>query len=966
MDSNAAEAPAENTRRLSDVTPWQLVLMGRVEARSATTSITRWPSRAVAALLARLALLPNRVHGREELIELLWPGVSLDAGRGRLRQALSSLRSLLRPADATAPAVLLTDRQTVRMNAQALDCDVLQFERHLAAGRHAAARACYVGELMPGFFDDWIVAERHRLEALFGRLPPPSALAPCAATPVDAVESHGRTTPRSALPSYWSRAFGQEAIVDRLVDIVQARRLVTVLGPGGNGKTRLAVAAARTLADAAAPAFDQVVFVPLVDDRSAQEVWDALARAFRAEGTGRPAHRVLARIGQQTSLLVLDNVEQVNAELGDVLTELLQACPALHLLLTSRRRVGMQGEQVFEMPGLPVPEPSADGAYRPDAVVDNPSVALFVDRARESRPEFHLTPHNVTAVVGLVRLLGGMPLAIELAASRVRAMQPRELLERLRHDAGSPLLDLLARPSATATARSRHASMRHVVAWSWSQLRPEVTDLLRAMSVFSAPATVEAITQALTGLRGAAPESPGSRQAESESESLVPGTAAVQALLGDALEASLVQAVPPPTAGPPPDTAQPDASIVRTAYALLPPVREYAAEQCTASEPRRVRSWLRRWLAAQALQGMPRQRTALEADLVHVWSLMLRAADDADPQAALALGVYLKGEWNRAPSMPELLGVLEGALAQQPAGTQDAVVSQAHYMLAVQYQLRALNDRAVHHAHHAVASAPDDLSRALALSIRSWIGVQQGADALHVQPDLVESEELASRCGDARAQALIAGLRASVAVKYFEDYAAAEILLNECVRMFDGQGDVGQACFRRIELALCWAWTGREAQALAALEAAVHTCRTAGLSLILVYALTSLGRVRMRVHDGEAARHCLEEAARNALECDWPALLPPVLLHLSGAWALSDRANPAALLFGHAMCRWAHDLGSINRPEARELKRNRRLLRLALGPAVAQELITAGGRMSAEDLVALLRDGATAADPTRH
>lgn len=980
MTDRAPPSPSDAIdRQRRHRTPWQLMLLGRVDLRGPSSSIQRWPTRAVAALLARLALAPKRDHPREELIELLWPGVALDPGRARLRQALSNLRSLLRPADPTMPQVLQADRQTVRLNPDTLDCDVLQFERHLAHGDDAAARACYVGDLMPGFYDDWIVAERHRLCALFERLPASTPTAPVQALArvrtTAAATAEVPAAPDTALPAYWSCAFGQDAAMARLAALVETRRLVTVLGPGGNGKTRLAVALARNFVHAHAVRFERIVFVPLVDDRTAREVLEALARALGAEGPGDARGRVVAALGTRCCLLILDNMEQTDVDVGAALEDLLGACPSLHLLLTSRRPLGLQGEQVFEMPGLQVPDAGENTPYRLDEVAASPAVALFVDRARESRPEFHLTAHNVGAVVDLVRLLGGMPLAIELAASRVRALQPREMLERLREDAGSPLLDLLARPSARTNARSRHASMRHVVAWSWAQQSATVQDLLRAMSVFAAPATVQAVAQALAGLHegAAAAVAPGAGSGDGIA---TPELSAVHALLADALEASLVHTRPDGAAAPagatkaktsdplPQGGRRPAAA--RTVYSLLPPVREYACEQCAQAERTGARQRLRRWLAGLADQGVPRHRAALHADLRHAWSLMLRAAEDDDPRGVLGLAVNLKGEWNWAPSMPEMLAVLEAALGRAGA-VADAVVCQAHYVMAVQYQNRAQCAHATQHAERAVATAHDERTRAMALSIRCWLGLQQGADVATVQADLAASENHAKQCGDARVQALIDGLHAAVAIQYHEDHAAAEPLLQACIRRFDAQGDIGQAVFRRVELALCWASTGREAHAVEALETAVRTSRSNELPLILVSALTALGRVHMRLHDGARAQRVLHEAAQLAQRFEWSALWWPALAHLSSAWAVLGHARAAARLLGHAQARWLHGLGPINRPEARELERNRRFLRRSLGPARLGALMAAGEALGADDAVALLREVHTVmGDGTAH
>ena len=170
---------------------WQLRLLGAFELNDGQQRLTRLASRPMVALLARLALAPERSHPREELVELLWPGVALDVGRNRLRQTLSTLKSLLEPS-ASAPPVIGADRQNLRLQPGALVCDALRFEQQVRAGQWSEARDLYRGELMPGFYDDWVLEARAHLATLFERVdthtpPPPQAMAtPLLAHPLPA------------------------------------------------------------------------------------------------------------------------------------------------------------------------------------------------------------------------------------------------------------------------------------------------------------------------------------------------------------------------------------------------------------------------------------------------------------------------------------------------------------------------------------------------------------------------------------------------------------------------------------------------------------------------------------------------------------------------------------------------------------------------------------------------------------
>ncbi len=512
--------------------PWQLCLPGRVHATGLWGEVYRWPLRSVAGLLARLALPPGRNFGREELVDLLWPGVALDRGRARLRQTLSALRSMLEPAGVVPGSVIVANRLTVHVNPSAIVCDVQVFERHVASGQCLAAQTLYRGEFMPGHNDEWVIDERQRLQALFDRVEAACAEAtaglmkrPTAApaqpdpTANPAVAKPADATPESAaLPVYWTRAFGQTPKILQLQQVLAAHRLVTVLAPGRQGKTRLVAAALRPWLDApyqgkctAEPPLERMRFVPLSECSSEAALWAALAQAIGIKGAGSIAQAVQHHLQLRRTLLVLDNVEQRDHQAVQALARLLQSVVELRLLLTSRRLLGLDGETIFELPGLELPsvqtgggrsnahpadepvlqdpEKSDAGAHQvtgvpvtttagyawpptpvapPASAIDRmltqaraaPAVALFVDRASQARADFRLDADNRVDVLGLVRYLQGMPLAIALAASRVRVLQPRELLQRLQDEAEPPLLNLLVRPGADAqpSVRTRPAS----------------------------------------------------------------------------------------------------------------------------------------------------------------------------------------------------------------------------------------------------------------------------------------------------------------------------------------------------------------------------------------------------------------------------------------------------------------------------------------------------------------------------
>ena len=204
-------------------------------------------------------------------------------------------------------------------------------------------------------------------------------------------------------------------------------RLVTLTGPGGVGKTRLALEIAATATDTFAAG---VTFVPLAAVLDSALVLPTIARALgiRGERDGSLGTQVAAALRDRQLLLVLDNLEHVLVAVPE-LADLLTACPSLTILVTSRSTLRITGERVLLVPPLTLPAP--DRPWTPEDLAQVESVTLFVERAQAADPGFTLTTTNARSVAAICEQLDGLPLAIELAAARLRVLSPEALLARL-------------------------------------------------------------------------------------------------------------------------------------------------------------------------------------------------------------------------------------------------------------------------------------------------------------------------------------------------------------------------------------------------------------------------------------------------------------------------------------------------------------------------------------------------------
>jgi predicted ATPase/DNA-binding XRE family transcriptional regulator len=427
-------------------------------------------------------------------------------------------------------------------------------------------------------------------DALAAAVPARSGAVPRAPEPLDAAKVD--------LPATATDLIGREGDIAALDALLrQGARILTITGPGGVGKTSLAIRVAREAADRFP---DGVVFVPLaaVDDPAL--VVPTVAHAIRAPETGSASllDALSAFLAGRRVLLVLDNLEQVLAA-APALAALSRSCEGLALLVTSRAPLRVAGER--EYPVQPLPVPALASVPGVADVVANPAVALFIERAGAVSPGFALDRANAAVVAAICRRLDGLPLAIELAAARLRLLTPMELLSRL--DAALPILAGGARDLP-----ERQRTMRDAVAWSYDLLDEREQRLFRRLSVFRGGWTLAAAEDVVGG------------------DDLPAGE--VFGLLAALVEQSLVVAWPEDGG---------------SRYRLLVPVQEFAAERLElageAGAVRRRHAMACLDLTGQAAEGIigPRQVE---------WLARLEAARD-NIRAAFQW-LLDSGEWDLA------------------------------------------------------------------------------------------------------------------------------------------------------------------------------------------------------------------------------------------------------------------------------------------------------------------------------
>ena len=537
-------------------------LLGKFEVESDGKPVAI-PSRPAQSLFAFLIMNAGISHRREKLAGMLWPDSLEETARSNLRSALWKIRKAL-PSSASTE-YLFADDLTIAFNASAeywLDAAELEkVSENASADKLMTALSLYHGELLPGFYDEWVVLEREHLSAVFehymarlmsllenehswleifdwgerwiklGQKPEPAYralmsahaakgdMSKVAATYERCVKAlkefgiepsehtkelyknlkSGKDTnvPKSVMvtaamfekefssniPVPLTSFVGREQELKEITRLLSTSRLLTLTGSGGVGKTRLAI---HTANDLIRQFKDGVYWVGLVGVSDEDLIPQVIAGSLNVrEVSDEPLMQTLkSYLKPKEVLLVIDNCEHLIKACAQYVEELLAACPRLKILATSIEALGIFNETNWQVPSLSLPE--MQGPLSLKELQEFASIELFDQRARSVKSNFVLDERNAPPVAQICRQLDGIPLAIELAAARIKVLSVNEIAARL-----DDRFSLLTTGSRTAIPR--HQTLRATIDWSYDLLNEPERILLRRLSVFASSFMLEAV-----------------------------------------------------------------------------------------------------------------------------------------------------------------------------------------------------------------------------------------------------------------------------------------------------------------------------------------------------------------------------------------------------------------------------------------------------------------------------------------
>ena len=518
---------------------FEVVLMGKPVSLSA---------RAAQSLLAYLLLTQGVSHRREKLAGMFWPDVAEDKARSYLRHELWRIRKALTTKG--GPGFLLSDDLAVSFILSKdiwLDVDRLRDAKDATTIEDLKrALSLYEGDLLPGFYDEWILREREHIQALYeetvsrllelliakkrwhdvaewaerwishGQGSEAAYRALMAAYDamgdrtrvaasykrcVEALHELGlepseqtrtlalKRTAKLKLPLPITSFIGRERELEEVASLISTARLVTFTGSGGVGKTRLAI---QVVADILEHFPDGVWFVDLAPVSDPAFIPAALAAILNVQGGPKDSitEAITGYLRSRKALVILDNCEHLIDACAHLAQSLLTACESLSVLATSREVLRIPGEVPYRVPSLSIP--SLDVQFVTDALQKTESTLLFIQRAGAILPGFAIDQQNALLIAQICQRLGGIPLAIELAAARVNVLSVEQICNRL-----DDRFNLLT--GGSRSSLPRHQTLRATIEWSYDLLSEKERLLFQRLAVFVGGWALEAAEAVCSG-----------------------------------------------------------------------------------------------------------------------------------------------------------------------------------------------------------------------------------------------------------------------------------------------------------------------------------------------------------------------------------------------------------------------------------------------------------------------------------
>ncbi len=660
--------------------------------------------------------------------------------------------------------------------------------------------------------------------------------------------------PASTLPLPLTRLFGREREIAAATTLLTRPevRLLTLSGTGGVGKTHLALQVA---AEAQADFADGACFVSLAPIRDADLVLLTVIQALglHSSSARAPLEQLQAALRERHLLLVLDNFEQVVVT-APLLVELLAACPRLKLLVTSREVLHVRGERAFPVLPLALPDPRRLPDH--ETLSRYGAVALFVEHAREAVPSFQLTPTNAPLVAAICVRVDGLPLALELAAARLKLLPLQVLLERLEHR-----LIVLAGGSRDLPARQH--TLRDTLAWSYDLLSEEEQRLFRLLSVFVGGCTPEA-AEAVSGM---------------------PGGLTLPVLDGalSLLDKHLLHQANQGSDG------QDDRRLL-----MLETIREYGLERLALrGELEHVRQahaecYLR--LAEEAEpnlfgseQGWWFERLERDHDNLRAaqrWSVEQRA-ERARLEMALRLGGALELFWLMGGYLSEGRNFLEKALARSKdilTSLRAKALRSAGWLAYFQghYEQAAMQNRESVQLYRTLGEVGNMVP---SLFMLGHVTMRMG-NVSEARSLLEESLMLARQVGDKQDLAYSLYFLAEVALEQHE-HTRARSLLEESLTLFGERGDKLGLTWALQFLARALVAQGDYTRAYTLAGESIALCRELQNKTALAFGLDLMGQVALYLGDASTARSLLEEELALLREMGEQRNIAYVLSHLA-------------------------------------------------------------------------------------